>query len=73
MAAYEELLNDAQEARELGDTDLELAILEKADALQAKATPAQSGGGLIGALGNIAAGGIRGAVASGPRFSPRLM
>ena len=61
MAAYEELLNDAQEARELGDTDLELAILEKADALQAKATPAQSGGGLIGALGNIAAGGIRGA------------
>jgi hypothetical protein len=38
---YEELINDAREARDLGDADLELSILEKADALKAQAQPQQ--------------------------------
>jgi hypothetical protein len=37
---YEELINDAREARELGDADLEISILEKAEAL--KSNPQES-------------------------------
>jgi hypothetical protein len=54
----EELLKDAQEARSLGDSDLELSILEKIDSLQPEKPPVNRflsgvGGEVLKAASNI--------------------